>query len=36
MAGEGTALLERHPRIAAWLTMMEQRPSVIATRSPLE
>jgi glutathione S-transferase len=36
MAREGAALLARHARLAKWLTMMEQRPSVIETRSPLE
>ncbi len=36
MAPEGAAMLARHPRIAAWLDAMMARPSLAATRSPLE
>lgn len=36
MAPEGAAMITRHPRIAAWLEAMRARPSVTATRSPLE
>jgi len=36
MAGEGRAMLGRHRRIADWLAEMHARPSVRATRSPLE
>jgi len=36
MAPEGAAMIARHPRIAAWLQAMTARPSVTATRSPLE
>jgi len=36
MAPEGAAAIGRHPRIAAWLDRIIARPSVTATRSPLE
>lgn len=36
MAPEGAAAIARHPRIAAWLDAMMARPSMAATRSPLE
>jgi glutathione S-transferase len=36
MADEGAALLARHRRLATWLTAMDRRPSVIATRYPAE
>jgi glutathione S-transferase len=36
LAPEGAAAIARHPRIAAWLDAMLARPSVAATRSPLE
>jgi glutathione S-transferase len=36
MAPEGAAAIARHPRIAAWLDAMMARPSLAATRSPLE
>jgi glutathione S-transferase len=36
MAAEGSALLGRHPLLVAWLSAMMERPSVVATRSPLE
>jgi len=36
MAPEGAAMIARHPRIAAWLDAMAARPSIAATRSPLE
>ena len=35
-APEGAAMIARHPRIAAWLDSMLARPSIAATRSPLE
>jgi len=35
-APEGAAMIARHPGIAAWLDAMVTRPSVVATRSPLE
>jgi glutathione S-transferase len=36
MAAEGAALMARHPGLSAWLEQMTARPSVTATRSPLE
>jgi glutathione S-transferase len=36
LAPEGAAMIARHPRIAAWLDAMLLRPSLSATRSPLE
>jgi len=36
MAPEGAAMIARYPRIATWLDAMLARPSVAATRSPLE
>jgi len=36
LALEGAAAIARHPRIAAWLDAMMARPSMAATRSPLE
>lgn len=36
MAPEGAAMIARHPRIAAWLDTLLARPSLAATRSPLE
>jgi glutathione S-transferase len=36
MAAEGAALLGRHPKLASWLSSLSQRPSLAATRSPLE
>jgi glutathione S-transferase len=36
MAREGAQLLARHKPLDAWLSVMVQRPSVMATRSPLE
>jgi glutathione S-transferase len=36
IAPEGAAAIARHPRIAAWLDAMTARPSLAATRSPLE
>jgi glutathione S-transferase len=35
-APEGAAMIARHPRIAAWLAAVTARPSMVATRSPLE
>jgi glutathione S-transferase len=36
LAREGAAAIARHPRIAGWLDAMMARPSLAATRSPLE
>jgi glutathione S-transferase len=36
MAPEGQAMLAARPSLAAWWARMSQRPSVAATRSPLE
>lgn len=36
MAPDGAAAIARHPRIARWLDAMMARPSLAATRSPLE
>jgi glutathione S-transferase len=36
LAAEGAALLRKVPALAAWLQLMERRPSVHATRSPME
>ena len=36
LAPEGAAAIARHPHIAAWLDAMIARPSLAATRSPLE
>jgi len=36
LAPEGAAAIARQPRIAAWLEAMLARPSVAATRSPME
>jgi glutathione S-transferase len=36
MAPEGAAAIARHPRIARWVDAMMARPSLAATRSPLE
>jgi glutathione S-transferase len=36
MAREGAALLAAHPKLQAWLDAMMERPSIAATRSPLE
>jgi glutathione S-transferase len=36
MAAEGTALLRQMPPLDAWLTEIDRRASVVATRSPLE
>ena len=33
---EGAALLRRAPALDAWLTALDRRPSIRATRSPLE
>ncbi len=36
MAREGAALLANHPRLGRWWQVMRDRPSMAATRSPLE
>jgi glutathione S-transferase len=36
MAAEGKALVERQPRLGRWWRVMRERPSMAATRSPLE
>ena len=36
MAGEGAALLIQRPRLARWWGWMQQRPSMAATKSPME
>jgi glutathione S-transferase len=36
LAPEGAAAIARHPRIARWVDAMMARPSLAATRSPLE
>jgi glutathione S-transferase len=36
MAPEGAALLARRPRLAGWWGWMKDRPSMAATRSPME
>jgi glutathione S-transferase len=36
MAAEGAALLASHPRLDRWWQAMRDRPSMAATRSPLE
>jgi glutathione S-transferase len=36
MAPEGTTLIARYPALADWLDRMMARPSLPATRSPLE
>lgn len=36
MAGEGAALLIQRPRLARWWSWMQQRPSMAATKSPME
>lgn len=36
LAPEGAAALKRQPRLGAWLAAMQERPSVQATRFPIE
>jgi hypothetical protein len=36
MATEGAALLAAQPRLSRWWQAMRERPSIAATRSPLE
>ena len=36
LAPEGQTLLAQHPNLAAWWTLIAQRPSVVATRTPAE
>ena len=36
LADEGAGILAEHPRLARWRDLMVSRPSVIATRSPVE
>jgi glutathione S-transferase len=36
MAAEGAALLAGHPLLSTWLAAIRRRPSIMATRSPME
>ncbi|HJQ59266.1 MAG TPA: glutathione S-transferase family protein [Vineibacter sp.] len=36
LAGEGVRLLAEHPAVERWRAVMAERPSVLATQSPLE